>query len=763
MKLALKPLALILATAFCHTTFAQGIATEQQVQSVAIEGKRSPLAANLPATTASLTVEQLRLQQNIFNPEDVLLNMPNTTIRKRYSGDRNALIGGRSFSSTQAPRGLVLLDGYLISNFLGRFDAPRWNMIAPEEIERVDMLFGPFSAIYPGNSIGSTIIVSTRKPKTFEASARFALQRENFDSYGQHEKLTNMQSSIQIGDKLPNGIWYRFMANHQDSTGHPMQYYSVNANDAGVFAKPAGTKSTTAVTGVIYDIAPTGQKRAVFGANAGAIDHTLQNTVKAQFGYDFSNNLTAEGMLAWWNNDSATRNSSQMRDATGQTIWSGRVSNNGNVWDIPTTAFAPFNRNEAHLQSGVTLKTRYSSGWNFSLVASQYQILEDLQRNANNPDPVAALGGAGTSTTREGTHFRTLELQSTYKPIAGQHYLSLCLHANTYHLQQQVQNIVSDWRTNSGVDSQKVAGDTRLFALYGQDAWNFAPSWKATLGARWESWNADDGFQQFTPGATQNYAARHLTTFSPKAALTWDAMDEVTLRLSAGRGTRFATVAELFQGSQSGSSIVVNDPHLRPERSDAFEFMLEKRFNNANLRVSIFQDKIRDTIWSQTNLTVFPNITNVQNVDLVNTRGIELAGDMDHFFIAGLSLNGNLALNHATILENKNFPGSVGKEWVRIPRVRASIGVNYMVNSVWNLATTLRYVGRQYTDMMNLDSYPDTYGGVSRVKQIDLRAVYMPSKNWQLAMGIDNVLDYRAYQYHPLPGRNLFAEIRYIF
>jgi len=765
-SLVLKPIATLLASMFSVAAFAQGVATEQHLQTVSIDGVRQPLAANLPSTTASLTAAELRQQQNIFNPEDVLRNMPNTTIRKRYSGDRNALIGGRSFGTTQAPRGLVLMDGYLISNFLGRFDAPRWNMIAPEEIERVDLLYGPYSAIYPGNSIGTTVIVSTRKPKQFEGAARLAMQSEKFDAYGLSETYTNTQASAQIADKLTNGLWYRLMLNRQDSTGHPMQYYTVNANNAGVFSAPTGSKPIINVTGVEYDVAPTGQRRAVFGANAGAIDHTVQTTGKLAFGYDFSPNLSAEGMLAWWKNDSDNRNNSFLRDVNGQTIWSGRVSNNGNVFDIPASAFAPFHRQESHVQAGLTVKTRNRSGWNMSMVASQYRIIEDLQRTANNPEPVAANGGAGSSTLRDGTGFRTLELQSTYSPTQGDwtggaHYLTFGLHANDYHLAQSTQTLSADWRRGSGDESQFVGGDTRLFAVYAQDAWRFAQDWKATIGTRWESWKAYNGSQRFIPGASKVYPERSVTAMSPKMAITWEAADDITARLSAGRGTRFATVAELFQGTQSGSSIVLNDPNLRPEKSDAIELMLEKRYRNASLRVSLFQDSIRDTIWSQTNTAVFPSITNVQNVGLVRTRGIELAGDIDNLLVNGLNLDGSLALNDSKIVENNNFIASVGKTWVRIPRIRGSVTLSYASGNSWSVAGSYRYAGRQYNDMLNLDIKPDTYGGLSRVRQLDLRVLFKPVKGLELAAGIDNVMDYRAFQSHPLPGRNLFAEVRY--
>ena len=42
-------------------------------------------------------------------------------------------------------------------------------MIAPEEIERVDVLYGPFSAIYPGNSIGAVVNITTKLPRRARA------------------------------------------------------------------------------------------------------------------------------------------------------------------------------------------------------------------------------------------------------------------------------------------------------------------------------------------------------------------------------------------------------------------------------------------------------------------------------------------------------------------------------------------------------------------------------------------------------------------
>ena len=65
------------------------------------------LPADLPTTASTRGREELS-GQNLVNPEDALKYVPSTTIRKRYIGDRNALLGGRSFGTLQPSRGLVL-------------------------------------------------------------------------------------------------------------------------------------------------------------------------------------------------------------------------------------------------------------------------------------------------------------------------------------------------------------------------------------------------------------------------------------------------------------------------------------------------------------------------------------------------------------------------------------------------------------------------------------------------------------------------------
>jgi len=44
-----------------------------------------------------------------------------------------------------------------------------------------------------------------------------------------------------------------------------------------------------------------------------------------------------------------------------------------------------------------------------------------------------------------------------------------------------------------------------------------------------------------------------------------------------------------------------------------------------------------------------------------------------------------------------------------------------------------------------------------------VRLLLKPAKGTEVAIGIDNLNNNRAYQMHPYPGRTLFGEVRYAF
>lgn len=743
---------------------AQGIATEAQLKTISVTETRAQLDPNLPNSTASKTAKDLE-EQNLFNAEDALRYMPSTTVRKRYFGDRNANVGGRSFGVLEPGRALVYLDGYLISTFLGRFDAPRWNMVNNESIERVDMLYGPYSAIYPGNSMGTTVAITERKPQGLEASASIKYNSQPFKEYSTSETYQGSMTSGRIASKLDSGLWYVLGLQHQDVTGHPMGYANVLRGATGQFAASAGTP----VSGIVYDKNPENVDRALFGATS--VDHTVQDTMNVRLGYALSATQELEGRVSLWRNKSTVTTQSWLCDAAGNTVWSGLVTDGANGFNLvagsaaAASPFAPSQRDEDNRQLGLTWKTKHATGWNASVVVTDYSILSDINRQAYTAQPVAALGGAGSVTHRDGTGWNTLEVQTTYTPSQGdwgnaKHALVFGLHRNDYHLSNVVNN-ATDWRTAETTLNQNYYGKTTISALYGQDAWQMTPDLMLTLGLRQEQFTSYDGSQFFTGVAPVGYPTRTLTATSPKASLAWAARDDLLLKASVGKGVRFPNVDELFNGTKTGTSVTQSDPNLRPEQSTSVELSAESFLDKHSVRVSLFRDDVKDTILRQTDATVTPTVTRVSNVDRVVTNGLELSWQSRDVFVAGLSFSGSATWADARVVENAAMPASEGKSWLRIPAQRYTLQTSYRPNAQWVFSGAWRVAGRMYNTQLNTDTNPDVYGGTSSVNQVDVHTAWHFAKDWTWSAGIDNLTNSPAWQAHSLPQRALQTELRY--
>ncbi|MEI9927376.1 MAG: hypothetical protein WDN44_06270 [Sphingomonas sp.] len=101
-------------------------------------------------------------------------------------GDTQAPLATRTAGLGASARSLIYADGALLSSLIGNNNtiaSPRWGLVAPEEVARIDVHYGPFSAAYPGNSIGAVVNIVTRLPERLEASATALTNLQDFRQY----------------------------------------------------------------------------------------------------------------------------------------------------------------------------------------------------------------------------------------------------------------------------------------------------------------------------------------------------------------------------------------------------------------------------------------------------------------------------------------------------------------------------------------------------------------------------------------------------
>ncbi|BDT57947.1 hypothetical protein MasN3_14410 [Massilia varians] len=281
------------------------------------------------------------------------------------------------------------------------------------------------------------------------------------------------------------------------------------------------------------------------------------------------------------------------------------------------------------------------------------------------------------------------------------------------------------------------------------------------LGVRLERWRAQDG-RTSNAATTVAHGERAGTYVSPKAALAWQVAPSWVLKASAGRAVRMPTVSELYQGGISGSGTLINnDPDLRPERSWTGELSAERQLEKGLLRLTGFAERTSDALYSQTNVLVTPNVSNVQNVGRIETKGLELAYDADDVGVDGLDLQSSVTWTDSRITRNDKFPASVGKWQPRIPRWRATGVATYRVGERLAYSLAARYSGRQFSTLDNSDPNGFAYQGASRYFTVDGRVTWKSVTHWTVALGVDNLNNYRYWNFHPYSQRTWVVEGRY--
>jgi iron complex outermembrane receptor protein len=415
---------------------------------------------------------------------------------------------------------------------------------------------------------------------------------------------------------------------------------------------------------------------------------------------------------------------------------------------------------------GVSLKRHGRGEWDWEIAASKYDYREDLVRTPTVAVTDARTSGQGTLTDMAGSGWNTLALKGIWRPDTA-HVVEIGAQADSARLRTRISNS-GDWIGGAPIDGVAALvstfnGNTRLQSLYAQDTWRVAPFLKATFGARLERWHAFGGeLSTAAHPAPVRFGERSESSISPKAALAWTAIPDWSLKASLGRAVRNPTPAELFQGSLVDGVIVNSDSALRAEKSWTAELSAERSLagssGNGTVRATAFFERTRDALYSQ---PLTATVNTVQNIGRIRTNGLELAYQADDVMVHGLSLSSSVTYADSVITDNRALPASVGKRQPRVPAWRANALASMHTGAHWTASLGLRYSGRQFSALDNLDTNGDTYMGVSDYLVADVRLRYRFDRQWSAAVGIDNLGNAKYWAFHPYPQRTVLAELRW--
>ena len=691
---------------------------------------------NTPSTHASVDAATIRTTVNAANVEETIKYLPSLVVRKRHVGDTQSPLATRTSGVGASARSLIYADGVLLSALIGNNNStasPRWGMVSPQEVSRIDILYGPFSAAYPGNSIGAVVNITTRSPDHLEATASAGTGRQTFRQYGTARDLPIYRIGGTLGDRAGALAWF-VSADHIDSKSQPLAYVTVNGG-----ADPAGT------VGGFADLNRAGAPIRVIGA--AGFEHQRQDNLKLKLALDIGSDIRLAYVGSLFLNNTEATAQSYLRDASGAAAFTGAFSNNVYRYD------------ERHWSQALSAKGE-GGALDWELIGTLYRFGHDVQRIPTGLLPAAMEGGAGNITRLDGTGWNTLDAKGAWH--VGSHLLSSGGHWDSFRLDSN-RYATADWRTGGkGMLNLASRGRTRTAALWVQDAWSIAAPLTLALGGRYEWWRAHDGFNFAIPAPPAPPVSRKqpelsAARFSPKATLAWSLADQWKIKASFGRAWRFPTVSELYQVVTTGSILAVPNPNLRPERATSEELAIE----HGGIRLSLFNEVVGDALLSQlAPVNGGPLGTFVQNVDRVRTRGVEFAFDKPNL-LPRFDLSGSFTLVDPKILADGAFPAAIGKRPPQVPRRKANLVATWRPADIVSLTAAARYSSRSFGTIDNSDPVTHTYQGFEDYVVADLRMVVDLSRHASFALGVDNLNNRKYYLFHPFTQRTFVGELNW--
>jgi len=727
----------------------------------------------LPQESYSITAKEIEETINLKDPEDAVKYMPSLFVRKRNDGDNQAVLATRTWGLSSSARTLIYYDDLLVSALIGNNNsgaAPHWNLIVPEAIARVDFLDGPFAAAYPGNSIGGVLLITSKMPDHAFATAKETVSVMPWSQYGTKDTYATSVTSAAAGNRVGNVSWLASV-NYVDSYQQPLTYTtngSIPAGTTGAF--PALNKQ-----GLVADVVGTG-----------ALAHSQQTSGNVRVAYDVTAQVQAVYSFGIWNNVQTSNPQTYLTStATGAPTFAGisAFASNKYIWD------------QTHMSNAISLKSDTKGTWDFDLSASSYNYLQDIQYN---PFTVASTGvgysANGKITRNDGTNWQNVDVKGIWRPYGfdGPQEISFGLHGDRYDLENPV--YLSDiWNATPANGNGQLfsdgVGETRTGALWVQDAWKIIPELKLTLGARQETWRALDGFNldSVAKGGTgttavpiptllsnsTNQPGLTSTNFSPKASLSWDPNKEWNFTANFGEAYRYPTVTELYQNITVNGVATFANPNLTPEQDLNGEFVVERKWSDGRVRLTLFDEHVHNAIISQTNLVNQVPTTTIGNVDAIRMQGVELAAEKDNVVIAGLKLFGSVTYVDSRIVSDPTWAGTnpltgapdtvVGKRVPNVPDWKATLGTTYRPNENWAFTFAARYSGKQYSTLDNTDIISHVYGAFDNYIVADLKVHYNATQNLAFDFGIDNVFNEQYFLFHPFPGRTYVLAGKYTF
>ena len=637
---ALFPL-LCLIAAFCLSTpvkaepslalqdvedLLQVYGTEEMV-SIA-SGYKQPVS-KAPSIATVITAAQIK-DAGLTNIEQVLEMIPGLHV-SRAPTRLDPILTMRGFFSAFSPGMLMMVNGVGIDSlfFGSRFAGFRMPL---NNIERVEVVRGPGSAIYGADAFVGVINIVTKSAQTINGSEA-GLRAGSFDTYG---------AWGQYGGKLANDTNIAFSTEWHGTRGDKGRI--IESDMQTILDGWYGSTATNAP--------------GPLDTRYGQLDSQLE-LAKDDWKLRFSN-------------------SHLMNSGYGPGV--SQALNDASRLDSDTSTV------------DFSYKLLQTDDWEVDMQASYLYYNGRFWLEVLPPGTVVSIGsdgnvftaGGGVATFTDGLLIQLSGTESHSTLDTSAVYSGLHDHRVRFAAGASYKNFTTQESTNFGpgvLDGANftpvvngtltnLTGTPNIWApdksrtlkyLSVQDEWTFARDWATTIGARYDQYSDFGG------------------TFNPRMALVWQSDIDLTTKLLYGRAFRPPAFVELYP---QNNPVTIGNPNLKPETIDTAELVFDYRSTTRwNTTFNLYKYIARDLIRFMPD--GFGNSI-AQNAGGQRGYGFELSGE--------LSLQDDMRLGANTAWVRAE-DSATGQRVAEIPTRQAQLWASIRPAANWMLYGKATYVG----------------------------------------------------------------------
>ena len=535
---------------------------------------------NVPASTQIITSSDIK-KSGATNLRDAITDFANITMTKKVRGGGHEIIV-RGMSTDKS---LIMVNEHRVANEAdgsGLGNANALDRINVDNIEKIEIVKGPSSALYGSEAMGGVINIITKGSKEAEVRTGLVNSSEDFTNWwhldsgeiGKFSATLDMRfNKIRrdgddtdfLSDSFGTAQTYNFNANYHFNDHNYLNFY-VDHYTQNLKRDLYTHKRDNIKLDFPEGMRPMGQTSMT---GEGSMEDALANYHYKQQTYGLS-----------WNGKTA-RNDWQIQTYLSKFDWKSDIRYSGMQF-------------KGHVPAGLSPMTgrMWNTIFNGFMVGDSGAYKNDVNVNSNK---IFVIEGRNST-----------KINDNHRITYGAEYIKNTVKGTNFGDDNQFGVTHIGSVSKNGVTKEISEKEIDTYAAYLQDEINYG-KWFIVPAIRYDH---HENFGSHT---------------SPKLGLTYKANDTFRVKANYGKGFKAPTIQNLYcklvtHMGQAGIITVNPNANLRPETSNSWDVGVEKEWGKISTSLVYFDTKLENMITTEKIIDKTYRCVNVGNV---RVKGIE--------------------------------------------------------------------------------------------------------------------------------------------